>query len=163
VRLRQVVRDGRRRLRQLNPREEGTVRITLFNVDEANRALVEIRPALEKLRGRKREFDRLDTRMGVLQVATAGADPGNADALELGGVTDKRRRLGEAIARELAQLQERGVVVKDLDQGLCDFYTLSGDRLVFLCWRLGEPEVAHWHSLGDGFAGRRPLKNAERE
>jgi hypothetical protein len=139
------------------------VRITLFTVEEANRLLGRIRPELEKLRGRKREFDRLETRISVLLVATAGAAPDNPDAIELGGITEKRRRLGEAIGRSLAELQESGVLVKDLDQGLVDFYALAGDRLVFLCWRLGEAEVGHWHSLEEGFAGRRPLKNAELE
>lgn len=139
------------------------MRITLFTPEEANRLLGQIRPGLEQLRGRKCEFDRLDTRIGVLQIATAGADPGNADTLELRRLAEKRAHLGEAMARELAELQELGVVVKDLEQGLCDFYALAGDRLVFLCWRLDEPEVAHWHSLEGGFAGRKPLKNAERE
>ena len=139
------------------------MRITLFTPEEANRLLGQIRPALEKLRGRKREFDRLDTRIGVLQIATAGADPGNTDTLELRRLAEKRSLLGEAMARDLGALQELGVVVKDLEQGLCDFYALAGDRLVFLCWRLDEPEVAHWHSLEGGFAGRRPLKNAERD
>lgn len=139
------------------------MRITLFTPEEANRLLGQIRPGLEKLRGRKREFDRLDTRIGVLAVATAGTDPGNTDALEMRGLAEKRARLGEAMARDLAVLQELGVVVKDLEQGLCDFYALAGDRLVFLCWRLDEPEVAHWHTLEGGFAGRKPLKNAERE
>ena len=139
------------------------MRITLFTPEEANRLLGQIRPALEKLRGRKREFDRLDTRIGVLRIATAGADPGNADTIELRRLAAKRSLLGEAMGRDLSALQELGVVVKDLEQGLCDFYALAGDRLVFLCWRLDEPEVAHWHSLEGGFAGRRPLKNAERE
>jgi hypothetical protein len=30
-------------------------------------------------------------------------------------------------------------------------------REVYLCWRLGEPEVAHWHELNEGFAGRQKL------
>lgn len=139
------------------------MRITLFTVDEANRLLDRIRPELERLRGRKREFDRLETRIGVLRVATAGAAPDNADAIELGELSEKRRRLGEAIGRSLAGLGESGVLVKDLDQGLVDFYALAGDRLVFLCWQLGEAEVGHWHSLEEGFVGRRPLKNAELE
>ena len=139
------------------------MRITLFTVEQANQALGRIRPELEKLRGRKREFDRLETRISVLLVATAGAAPDNPDAIELREISDKRRRLGEAIGRSLAGLQENGVLVKDLDQGLCDFYALAGDRLVFLCWRLGEAEVGHWHSLEEGFSGRRPLKNAELE
>jgi hypothetical protein len=139
------------------------VRITLHTVEEANRLLPEIRPLLEKLRGQKREFDRLETRIGVLAVATAGAAPENPDAVELRGFAAKRHRLGESMGRSLAKLHELGVLVKDLDEGLCDFYALSGDRLVFLCWKLGETEVAHWHTLEGGYAARRPLKNAELE
>ncbi|MCC6349282.1 MAG: DUF2203 domain-containing protein [Candidatus Eisenbacteria bacterium] len=136
------------------------MRITLFTVEEANQALVRLRPELERLRGRKRDFDRLGTRLDVLQVATSGAAPGNADAVELREVSERRRRLGDSLSRAVASLHETGVLVKDLDQGLCDFYALAGDRLVFLCWRLGETEVGHWHSLEEGFSGRRPLKNA---
>lgn len=139
------------------------MRITLFTVEEANRMLGRLRPELERLRGRKREYDRLQTRISVLLVATAGAAPDNPDAIELGEITEKRRRLGESLGRSLTALQEAGVLVKDLDQGLCDFYALAGERLVFLCWRLGEAEVGHWHSLEEGFAGRRPLKSAELE
>lgn len=136
------------------------MRITLYTVEEANQALIRLRPELERLRGRKHEFDRLETRISVLLVATSGAAPDNADAIELRELSDRRRRLGESISRAVAAMHETGVLVKDLDQGLVDFYALAGDRLVFLCWRLGEAEVGHWHSLEEGFAGRRPLKNA---
>ncbi len=139
------------------------MRITLFTVEEANRLVPEIRPQLEKIRAQKREFDRLEMRLGVLKVATHGANDGNPDSQELRSLVHKRQRLGERIARELGELHEFGVVVQDLDRGLCDFYALMGDRLVFLCWHLGEPEVAHWHTLDGGFAGRRPLKGAEIE
>ena len=57
----------------------------------------------------------------------------------------------------------RGCVLKDLDRGLLDFYALSGDRLIFLCWQLGESEIAHWHTLEGGFAGRQPLDRSELE
>jgi hypothetical protein len=50
-----------------------------------------------------------------------------------------------------------GVVVKDLETGLLDFPTERDGEVVFLCWRYGEPSVAHWHSLDAGFAGRQPL------
>jgi len=137
------------------------VRITLFGIDDANRLAAEIRPRLVKLRAQKREFERLDTRLAVLHMATEGAAEGNPDAVELATIDRKRRRLGAVIAGALGELGEQGAIVKDLELGLCDFYTLRGDRLVFLCWRMDEPEVAHWHGLEDGFAGRRPLKGAE--
>jgi hypothetical protein len=139
------------------------VRITLFSVEEANRLVVAIRSPLERLCAQKRELDRLESRIAVLQVATHGADAENPDAKELATLGEKRQRLGSMIARGLGELHEQGAVVKDLDRGLCDFYALMGDRLVFLCWHLGEAEVTHWHTLADGFAGRRPLKSAEIE
>ncbi len=137
------------------------VKITLFNVDEANRLLDEIRKPLMRLRAMKREFDKLETRISVMLVATSGADAANPDAVELRDLSRKRLRLGEMIGRGVLRLQERGVVVKDLDKGLCDFYALQGERLVFLCWHLGEGSVSHWHTLQDGFAGRRTLKSLE--
>jgi hypothetical protein len=47
--------------------------------------------------------------------------------------------------------------VKDIDEGLIDFPALSGGETVLLCWRLGEDEIRYWHSVEDGFAGRREL------
>ena len=42
---------------------------------------------------------------------------------------------------------------KGFEEGLVDFYTLRDDRLVLLCWQLGEEEITHWHEVGAGFAG----------
>lgn len=139
------------------------MRITLFTVNEANALLGEIRRPMERLRGQKREFDRMETRIDVLLMATAGADSENPDALELRSMNEKRQRLGETIGHGIARLQEKGVVVQDINKGLCDFYSLNGDQLIFLCWHLAEPAVSHWHSLKDGYAGRRPLKSAKKD
>ena len=49
------------------------------------------------------------------------------------------------------------VELKDYFTGLIDFPCWMDDREVYLCWRLGEPEVAHWHELDAGFAGRQKL------
>jgi hypothetical protein len=55
------------------------------------------------------------------------------------------------------ELQGLGVLVKDLDRGLVDFPCIHRGREILLCWELGEDEVAHWHGLEEGFAGRKPL------
>jgi hypothetical protein len=62
-----------------------------------------------------------------------------------------------AVAECVRSIQRLGAEVKDLDAGLVDFPARRGEEDVLLCWRLGEPEVAFWHGLEDGFAGRRPL------
>ncbi len=136
------------------------MRIELFTIDEANRAAAEIRPRLERLVMKKREFDRLERRMDIMLVATSGAAPDNPDNLELRSLEEKRRRLGESIGKGIQELHAKGVLVKDLDRGLVDFYSLMGDRLVHLCWQVSEPEVNHWHALEDGFSGRQQIKEA---
>jgi hypothetical protein len=57
----------------------------------------------------------------------------------------------------LLELDEVGCVFKGFDAGLVDFYALREDRLVFLCWRLGEEHITAWHEVDTGFAGRQPL------
>ena len=136
------------------------MRIELFTVEDANKLATEIRPRLERLVMKKREFDSLERRMGILLVATSGAAPDNPDTLELRSLEEKRRRLGESIGKGVQELHAKGVVVKDVDRGLVDFYSLMGDRLVFLCWQMSEPEVSHWHTLQDGYAGRQQIKEA---
>ncbi len=136
------------------------MRIELFTVDEANRVAADVRPRLERLVVKRREFDRLERRMDIMLVATSGAAPENPDSLELRSLEEKRRRLGEAIGKGVQELHSKGALVKDLGRGLVDFYSLMGDRLVFLCWQVGESEVSHWHSLEGGFAERQQIKEA---
>jgi hypothetical protein len=87
---------------------------------------------------------------------------------------DRRRRESDLYSEELAQSQSEleaeeaklaayveeltklGVELKGPD-GLCDFYSLMDGREVYLCWRLGEPQVMHWHELNAGVAGRKPI------
>jgi hypothetical protein len=73
----------------------------------------------------------------------------------------KRRGAREKALQEtrdtLAEIDEIGVVVKDLAQGLLDFPSVMDGRAVLLCWKLGEKEIGFWHTPEDGFAGRKPL------
>ena len=57
----------------------------------------------------------------------------------------------------LAEIDEIGVQVKDLEQGLLDFPCVMDGRTVLLCWKLGEKEIGFWHTEEDGYAGRKPL------
>ena len=57
----------------------------------------------------------------------------------------------------LTEIDAIGVQVKDLDKGLLDFPCLLDGQTVLLCWKLGEKEIAYWHSAEEGFAGRKPI------
>ena len=65
--------------------------------------------------------------------------------------------MARRLARLVDEINGHGAEVKDLDSGLIDFPALRHGETVLLCWRLGEAEIAWWHRVEDGFAGRRPL------
>jgi hypothetical protein len=73
----------------------------------------------------------------------------------------QRKRDREAAVQRvkdsLAEIDSTGVQVKDIDIGLLDFPCVVEDRVILLCWKLGEQGIAHWHSTDEGFAGRKPI------
>ncbi len=119
-----------------------------FTVDEANALLAQVEPMLRSLRQAR---DRLtDTEA---HEALAGAAPGN-------GGGDPGRNVGEAfleVRRLLLELQELGIVVRDIERGLIDFPAILEGREVYLCWKLDEETIAFWHDLESGYGGRQPL------
>jgi len=70
--------------------------------------------------------------------------------------TEREKALQEA-RDTLAEMDEIGVQVKDLEKGLLDFPSVMEGQDVLLCWQLGEREIGYWHTPEDGFAGRKPL------
>ncbi len=127
-----------------------------FSVDEANGALARVRPLVEELvehRGRLRE---LGARWNELASRIAGNGGGleRTELSELGDAIDREREAVERVGNAIAA---HGAQVKDLDIGLVDFPALRDGEEVLLCWQLGEDEIGFWHTVEDGFAGRRPL------
>lgn len=137
------------------------MKITLYSVEEANRMLAELRPAVERLMAAKREFDRLQRRIAVVSLTLAGANADNPDNNVQRDLVARRNRAAATLRRDVERVHQHGVVVKDLDRGLVDFYALAGDRLIFLCWHVGEAEVSHWHPLEGGYDARLPLDRLE--
>lgn len=69
-------------------------------------------------------------------------------------------RLAGEIESCLDELEQVGCLFRDFDLGLVDFPAEREERLVCLCWHLGEDEVGHWHEMEAGFAGRQPIDDA---
>lgn len=67
------------------------------------------------------------------------------------------RTLIDALRVEMHALNTAGCLVKDIDEGIVDWYAMHGGRDVLLCWKLGEKEIGFWHEPEAGFAGRRPI------
>jgi hypothetical protein len=129
-----------------------------FTPAEANEALAEIRPLVEELVAHRSAQQRAQAERAELVTRIAG-NGGGIDAQQLADLEaeDERERIG--VARCVNAIHGRGAIVKDLDEGLVDFPAQREGEEILLCWRLGEAEVAYWHGLEEGFAGRRPLDN----
>ena len=83
----------------------------------------------------------------------------HAASLEEMGQIETEMERGRERMREFEQeLRPLGVLLKDYFSGLIDFPCWKEDREIYLCWKLGEPEVGHWHELEAGFAGRQCLR-----
>ena len=64
---------------------------------------------------------------------------------------------GQLLKQNLDEIEELGVLVKDLNIGLVDFPTLYRGEEVYLCWRMDEDDITHWHGVHEGFAGRKEI------
>lgn len=129
----------------------------LFTVNEANELLPELRKLVEQILENIR-------RLKSASETVIRRERLDADAPDL---MDQLRRDAE-VAKLIGQVQgwveeinAHGCVCKGVEQGLIDFPCMLGSEVVFLCWQLGEPSVAYWHRIEDGFAGRKPLLDSE--
>jgi len=127
-----------------------------FTPEEANALLEQVRPVAESLVAHRRAFTVAAARRARLTQRISG-NGGDFDPQEPSELDEQLQREAEAVGRAVEELQGLGVLVKDLDRGLVDFPALRGGEEVLLCWQVGEGEVAFWHGLEEGFAGRKPL------
>lgn len=132
-----------------------------FNRREAEKLLPMIEPWLEEARIRKQRIEALDKALSQAAariMALGGSRPPYA---ELAKKRTERDQCATQVKQAVAQIQETGCLVKDLDEGLIDFPSLREGEEVYLCWKLGEGRIEYWHGIHEGFARRKPLGKAE--
>ena len=126
----------------------------IFTLDEAERTLPLLRRILTDLKAEYRVWQEALGDYDLLSGGVRAQDDESEDLLSARrGVTQSADRISEYL-EEIAAI---GCLFKGFDAGLVDFYTLRGDRLVFLCWQVGEPHITHWHEVEAGYAGRQPI------
>ncbi len=126
-----------------------------FNVEEANKALPLVKAIVGDIVRQFQVVNELKQRLSP--VPKERRRPANDPYAE--ETAQSRVELDSEevkLANYIEELSKLGVELKGPD-GLCDFPSLRDGREVCLCWRLGEPAVAHWHEKNAGFAGRQPL------
>ena len=127
-----------------------------FTPEEANAELELVRPLVEQLVTTRLEHSAALERQEELEGKIRG-NGGGIPPAELAQATAEVDAIARRLARLVDEITEHGAQVKDLDSGLIDFPAVHHGETVLLCWQLGEDEIAWWHRVDDGFAGRRPL------
>lgn len=59
--------------------------------------------------------------------------------------------------KAIEDLENMGIMIKSIEEGLLDFPSIRFNEEVFLCWKEGETEIKFWHGKDEGFMGRKPL------
>lgn len=128
-----------------------------FDLDAANEALTEVAPLLATLSDQRAELIRLrDRTLAAHAAATTGGGPG-MDEAEAQRIRLRMQGIVDQMAAAVARIDALGITLRDIERGLIDFPALVEGRAVWLCWQLGETDVAFWHEFDSGFGSRRPL------
>ena len=120
-----------------------------YSVAEARKLLPDVRGWLKDLRESGKKLRGEEQRLSKL--VQPGRDVG-------GEAVNQWVRTLAALQTTLYEFYKREIQIKDLDRGLLDFPALRDGNEVFLCWEESEPDIAFWHDLESGFAGRERLE-----
>jgi hypothetical protein len=128
-----------------------------FTVAEAQTLL----PVLEALlRGAQRSHQRvneLESEMHALNQRIFLSGGMHVDVVAAARRRGEREKAAQSTKEALEEMEAIGVQVQSLERGALDFPCQLGGETVLLCWRIGEPGIAHWHGLEDEFEARQPL------
>lgn len=128
--------------------------IKLFTVERANSALPLVRRIVQDIVAEHPSWKDL---VAQYELVAAGARAEWGESPEQLALRKEIDRIARRINGYADELAEVGCILKGFEHGLVDFYGLNEGRLVYLCWRLGEEAVTHWHEIDAGFAGRQEI------
>jgi len=128
-----------------------------YTPEQANAALPEVEAIVRRIADVLPAIPEMQERVRLARFKAGRAAAAEADRVEAATAEEALSGAEMALTVALGSLERMGIQVKDPWTGLIDFLWLREGELVELCWRLGEPSVAHWHRVGEGFAGRHPL------
>ena len=122
-----------------------------FTTNEANQALPDVIKKFEFALAKKNEVTKLEHQLQISLSTTNTFEE----------YVTLKQKLNSAITKfyeSVEILENTGVVVKSIEQGLLDFPSKRFDEEVWLCWKYGETEIKFWHEKDSGFMGRKPIE-----
>ena len=129
----------------------------LFTLREAEELLPSVERWLRSAIDCRKAVSQADEQLNALLVRINLAGGIQVDLHQVGTMKSTKEEALAALKAALEEIENCGVLVKDLDIGLIDFPTLLDDTEVYLCWKLGEPSIGFWHHTTEGYAGRKTI------
>jgi hypothetical protein len=128
-----------------------------FTLDEAQSLLPLMESLLKRAIESKQAAQEVETRIAELGRRIYLAGGMRVNVAEAGRTRAEMDGHLQRVKESIAEIDAIGVQVKDVDTGLLDFPCRVDDQVVLLCWKMGEASIEHWHTIEDGFKGRKPL------
>jgi len=125
-----------------------------FTLEEANATLPYVRSIVTDVVEAYAEWR---DRVALYEVKAANSRSEDGESAEQVDLRQEVERIAKRIGGYLSELEAVGCVFKGFDDGLIDFLSKQDGKDIYLCWKLGEQEITHWHDLDAGYAGRQPL------
>jgi hypothetical protein len=128
-----------------------------FTLDEAQSMLPLLESLLKRAIDGKRAAQEVEDRLGEIR---RRIDLGGGMRVDVAAISKERAEMDghlQRVRESVSEIDSIGVQVKDMDAGLLDFPCKVDDEVVLLCWRMGESAIEHWHTIEDGFKGRKPV------
>ena len=124
---------------------------SFFTTNEANAALPDVIKKFEYALAKKNEISKLEQKLQMSMSTTNSFEE----------YVTLKQKLNSAITKfyeSVEILENTGVMVKSIEQGLLDFPSKRFNEEVWLCWKYGETEIKFWHDKDSGFMGRKPIE-----
>jgi len=126
-----------------------------FTAEEANALLPTLRQLIRVLQTAHQQAIDLETQIDAEELISEKGSEKSAHAINQ-LMENHRQRVTEFYAI-VEQIHSYGCILKDIEMGLIDFYAVINGNVVFLCWKMGEEKVNHWHEVGQGYTARQSL------
>ena len=121
-----------------------------FSVSDANEILPLVIKKFNYAKKAKAEVMKMEQQLTSEMIPTISLEEYNIN----------KRKLNSSITKfyqSIEDLENTGVSLKGLDEGLLDFPAKRFDEEIWLCWKEGETEIKFWHEKDSGFMGRKPI------
>ena len=134
-----------------------TENLKLFTIEKANELIPVLTPMVQDLQDLRVQIDKLEVEIDALELIAKGTSHESQTSQEL----NEKVSVLNATIREmnlvLKKVEALGCSPKSIEIGLVDFLSEYQGRHVYLCWRIGETEITHWHEMDEGFVNRKPV------